>query len=152
MTILRVWQECSRNLLWIILALVQASPNNSLIVEFGVRGGGGALSLALSLLLVAIRWDGDEAALGCLTANPLHRIILQGWEFLFLSLSARSFASITRSQNINNLLKLNYIADLYSEWTPTCVSTHSRLHRVYGAHTGRPHRTLQTFKTNHFQG
>ena len=104
MTILRVWQECSRNLLWIIFCctpfprpLSRASPNNYLTVEFGDRGGG-ALPLALSLLLVVVRWDGDEGALGRLTAIPLHRVILRGWEFFFLSLSALFFASITRSQ------------------------------------------------------
>ena len=44
MIILRVWQECSKNLLWICFPsrpLVWASPNNSLTVEFGVRRGAG---------------------------------------------------------------------------------------------------------------
>ena len=43
----RVRQECSRNLSWIVFCctpfprpLLPASPNNSLSVEFGVRGGG----------------------------------------------------------------------------------------------------------------
>lgn len=102
MTILRVWQECSRNLLWIIFCctsfprpLVRARPNNSLTVEFSVRG-----AIASSAILpssrgpLGRRWSG----LGRLTAIPLHRLILQGWEFFFLSLSACSFASITRSQ------------------------------------------------------
>ena len=97
MTILLVWQECSSNLLWIVFSctslprpLVRASPNDSPTVEFGVRGG--ALPLALSPFLVVVRWDGDEAALGCLTAIPLHCVILQGWKFFFLSLSARSYS------------------------------------------------------------
>ena len=59
---------------------------------------GGPLPLALSPLLVVVRCGGDKAALGRLTAIPLHCVILQGWEFLFFSLSARSFASITRWQ------------------------------------------------------
>ena len=47
MTILCVWQECSRNLLWIIFSctpfprpLVRASSNNSSTIEFGAGGGG----------------------------------------------------------------------------------------------------------------
>ena len=46
MTILCVWQECSRNVLWIVFSctpfprpLVRASSNNSSTVEFGARGG-----------------------------------------------------------------------------------------------------------------
>ena len=70
MTILRVWQECSRNLLWIIFCctpfprpLVPASPNNSLTVEFGVRVGGGIAPSAIppsSCGPLGRRWSGSR--------------------------------------------------------------------------------------------
>ena len=74
MIILRVRQECSRNLSWIVFSctlfrrpLVRANPNNSPTFEFDARmGRGGALPLALSLVLVVgplgRRWSGSRAA------------------------------------------------------------------------------------------
>ena len=158
MTILCVWQECSRNVLWIVFSctpfprpLVRASSNNSSTIEFGARGGE-ALPLVPSPLLVAARWDRGEVTLGRLTAIPLRRVTLQGWEFFPLFLPAPSFTSITSSQNKRQPRKkisfffFFYVEEIFIDtFSPPCAWGRGHRAAAEGSAGFLPAKTSTTF-------